>query len=354
MEVVFIVNPAAKNGRSLDRWASFRKQIGFPHRTVMTKGPGHAVAVARGLSSAGDPRPILLVAFGGDGTVHEVIRGAAGFPHVLIGSIGAGSGNDFGRGYRSFKNADEIARFTEFGPYDLGTAGAEDRSVFVNSAGVGFDAVISRDVNRSHFKRAFNRFGAGKLIYAFFIFRALFAFRPFGLMVTAHGRQIRFDKVWLAAVSNQPYYGGGMMISPGSDPADGKLELTVIHGLSRLKLLLVFGTVFTGSHVRFREVYRQAGERFELTADRAMPVHTDGEDAGLAEPGRAIPFAVRHAAWRLAGPTRNRKVRDNHESTPQAMGGSLHSRASGNRHSGTGKTEGPVEGSIRQRPADPH
>ncbi|SIT85488.1 diacylglycerol/lipid kinase family protein [Edaphobacillus lindanitolerans] len=321
MDVIFIVNPAARNGRSLDRWESFCKQIGFPYEAVMTKGPGHAAAVARGLAAKADRGPLLLIAFGGDGTVHEVIRGAAGYPEVQIGSVGAGSGNDFGRGYLSFRTAEEIeaAGRKDSGSFDLGTAGMPGSSkpaVFVNSAGIGFDAVISMQVNRSRTKRLFNRFGAGKLIYTFFIVRTLFTFRPFSLTVDADGQRRKFDRVWLAAVSNQPYYGGGMMISPGSDPADGELELTVIHGLNRLKLLLVFGTVFTGSHTRFKEVHRQSGGAFRLTADRRMPVHTDGEGAGLAEPGRPIPFEVRRAAWRLAGPTRNRKVRDKHEGTP--------------------------------------
>ncbi|WP_069201984.1 diacylglycerol/lipid kinase family protein [Bhargavaea cecembensis] len=316
MEVIFIVNPAAKNGRSLERWKRFRQQIRFPFKEIITEGPGHAIAIARGFAE-GESRPaVLLVAFGGDGTVHEVIRGAAGSRHVLIGSVGVGSGNDFGRGYRAFRTAEEIADFREFGRLDLGTAGLAEPVVFMNSAGIGFDAVISNNVNRSRMKKLFNRVGAGKLIYAFFIVRTLFTFRPFGLSVTAGGKRSDFGKVWLAAVSNQPYYGGGMKISPGSDPADGKLELTVIHGLSRLKLLLVFGTVFTGSHTRFKEVYRLSDEAFELTADRRVPVHTDGEDAGTAEPGRPIPFAVRRAAWRLAGPTCTERFEITDESTP--------------------------------------
>ncbi|MFB7640276.1 diacylglycerol kinase family protein [Peribacillus butanolivorans] len=39
-----------------------------------------------------------MIAVGGDGTLHELVNGAAEFPHAIIGSLAAGSGNDYVRG----------------------------------------------------------------------------------------------------------------------------------------------------------------------------------------------------------------------------------------------------------------
>ncbi|WP_419096035.1 hypothetical protein [Rossellomorea pakistanensis] len=53
-----------------------------------------------------------------------------------------------------------------------------------------------------------------------------------------------YENTWFITCSNQPYYGGGMIISPEAKPDDGKLNLTIVYNLSRYKLLLVFLSVF--------------------------------------------------------------------------------------------------------------
>ncbi|KHF29604.1 putative lipid kinase YtlR [Anoxybacillus sp. BCO1] len=42
--------------------------------------------------------PLILIAVGGDGTMHEVMNGVAMYDHVTVGYIPAGTGNDFARG----------------------------------------------------------------------------------------------------------------------------------------------------------------------------------------------------------------------------------------------------------------
>lgn len=301
MEAVFIVNPAARGGKALGRWNSFRETAAFPYQEFMTDGPEHATAIARGFAERREEGMFLLIAFGGDGTVHEIITGAAGADHIVVGSVGAGSGNDFGRGFRSFASAAEIGWYLggahDSVAFDLGSA---DGDFFVNSSGIGFDAVISKDTGRSFLKPLLNRLGLGKLVYAIYIVRTLFTFRTFNLEVSAGEERRQYQDVWFATVSNQPYFGGGMKISPASDPSDGLIELTVVSRLSRVKLLLVFGSVFFGAHTVFREVDSLQGRSFSLTADRKVPLHTDGEDAGDTDPEHPVVFKVLPGAWRLA------------------------------------------------------
>jgi diacylglycerol kinase (ATP) len=320
MKAVFIVNPAARGGKALGRWEVFRKTVAFPYQEFLTNGPGHAKAIARGFAAHHREEKVLLIAFGGDGTIHEVIAGAAGAGNLVVGSVGAGSGNDFGRGFRSFGTAEEIGAYLDgrdtAKALDLGKASFKDSAIFVNSSGIGFDAEISRGTGSSSLKPLLNRVGLGKFVYALYTMRALISFRTFSLEVTADGERLNYRDVWFATVSNQPYYGGGMKISPLSDPADGLIELTVVSRLSRIKLLLVFGSVFFGAHTAFREVDCRQGRSFSLKADREVPLHTDGEDAGDTEPGCPVVFTVRPAAWRLAGQQRTGRSGIKHESTP--------------------------------------
>jgi diacylglycerol kinase (ATP) len=52
------------------------------------------------------------------------------------------------------------------------------------------------------------------------------------------------------AAGNTPFYGGGMKVCPAADPADGLLDLTIIHSASRAKLLRLLPEMFPGTFAR--------------------------------------------------------------------------------------------------------
>ena len=102
MKVYFIINPNAKNGRCRDIWRTIDKELkdkGISFLAFFTEYPGHARELAEAISKQADGQPIAIAAVGGDGTVHEVINGTAGFKNVAVGFIPGGSGNDFSRGF---------------------------------------------------------------------------------------------------------------------------------------------------------------------------------------------------------------------------------------------------------------
>lgn len=301
MKTLFVINPVAGNGNSLKKWKQFKKALAFPHEIVVTEYAGHAMDLVKSLGSS--KHPCLVIGFGGDGTLREVIAGAAGAANIIVGSVAAGSGNDFSRGFYSFRDGASIERFLEnpaFSKEDLGEFRDEEICRFASSSGIGFDAEISVLVNHSRAKKALNRIGAGKLVYMVYVIRTLISFQKFGLSVEQDGQKRVFQDVWFAAASNQPYFGGGMKISPASRTDDGLLELTVVHGISRLKLLLVFGTVFTGSHTKFKEVVQLCAKDFHLTADTEVYRHVDGDSAGKTAPGRAMDYGISEKTWKAA------------------------------------------------------
>jgi diacylglycerol kinase (ATP) len=155
---------------------------------------------------------------------------------------------------------------------------------FINNFGLGFDGFVSELVNESKVKKALNKIGLGKLSYAYFVAQALIQFRPFTLTVQNDSNEQQFENVWFATVSNQPYYGGGMNLSPTSKVDDGVLEVTVVNNLPRLKFLLLFLTVFAGKHTKFKAVTQFKIKEATFTADKLLPIHTDGETAILLEP----------------------------------------------------------------------
>ncbi|MDE0583777.1 diacylglycerol kinase family lipid kinase [Planococcus sp. A6] len=301
MEIVFIINPTAGNGAAFRKWRKFSETIDFPYEQFVTRSPGHAFQLVEQLKQR--ERKTLVIGFGGDGTMREIAAAAAGAELLFIASVPAGSGNDFARSFSCFSKAQEIGHFLACPRgmlTDIGQVGVQPEQLFASSAGIGFDAAVAHAVNRSRTKLWLNKFGLGKLAYLIFVVTTLFTFEKFRLTVESNEAMHHFEDVWLATVSNQPYFGGGMKISPHSSVHDGQLELTVVHGLPRLKLLAVFGTVFSGSHTKFPEVVQFSGKHFSLAVDRPVPRHVDGDDAGMADAQEPLRFRVSAKQWQQA------------------------------------------------------
>lgn len=299
MKTVFIINPLAGNGRALKKWRRFEQTISFPFEQVITRFPGHATEIAAAYRE--QQEPVLLIGFGGDGTLREIIAGTAGAKELIVGSVAAGSGNDFARAYGTFKDARAIEKFLVNPFYrreDLGQFSNGKHFQFVSSSGIGFDAEISIAVNQSASKKKLNQLGIGKLVYVLYVVKTFLKFEKFTLSVEVDGIMITYKDVWLATVSNQPYFGGGMKISPTSKTNDGLLELTVVHHISRLKLLLVFGTVFSGAHTRFKEVSQMSSAVFRLSTDKPVCRHVDGDDAGMSTPNEVVDYSVSQYEWK--------------------------------------------------------
>ena len=92
-----IVNPSADKGRTGRKVEQLQPVVeGFGGADIIaTVYPKHAIEIARQVAEAGCS---LVIAAGGDGTVHEVINGLMQVPQEIrprLGIIPLGSGNDF-------------------------------------------------------------------------------------------------------------------------------------------------------------------------------------------------------------------------------------------------------------------
>lgn len=307
MELHVIVNERAGNGKSKKIWQQFKQQLKTPFQEHITEFPGHGTELAKKIVQHCNKKALILVV-GGDGTIHEVINGVIQSEHVAVGFVPAGSGNDFSRGFNSFNTAEEIDQYMqstgETQEMDCGMITVDESKVFVNNAGIGFDAHVAITANRSKVKKRLNKIGLGKLSYVYFVIFTLFTFKCFQLEVEHNGVLKKYKRVWFAAISNHPYFGGGMKISPKSKPNDGRLELTVVHNLAKWKLLLLFVTVFFGKHTGLKEVDQMGADQFTLRVSKISFCHTDGELIEFTDVTKPILFSVMPSSWNLVKETR--------------------------------------------------
>ncbi|MDP6878473.1 MAG: acylglycerol kinase family protein, partial [Candidatus Marinimicrobia bacterium] len=104
-----IINPAARDGLSLKIWETAKSKFedeGLTTELHLTEKVGHASEIAYTLKDRSDIK--IIVACGGDGTIHEVASGLRG-SNIPLAIIPAGTGNDVARvhGY-SLDDLDKI------------------------------------------------------------------------------------------------------------------------------------------------------------------------------------------------------------------------------------------------------
>ena len=282
MKLAFIVNEYAGNGNGRRVWQKVKSELKIPYEAYISTYSKHAYLLAREIAerATNEEHRVLLIVIGGDGTIHEVLNGCANNKNIILGNIRAGSGNDFARGFSAFNRVSDIEIFLQHPAVqtvDIGQMQYASQELFINSCGMGFDAYVAIKTNDSKVKKWLNKCKLGKLGYVYYVVLGLFMFKPFSLMIKDGENILQYDQVWFATISNQPYFGGGMKISPTSVITDGKLELTIVHNLSKHKFLTLFLTVFFGMHTRFKEVVQHSGEEFKIQFDRNVPCHADGE-----------------------------------------------------------------------------
>lgn len=295
----FIVNPVSGNGRGAKTWKLLEQRLqgdSIPYRVRFTTAPGDAVLYAKEMAASGQYDAIAAV--GGDGTVKETVTGIVAAHRLKdggrsaspsrpcsFGYIPAGSGNDFARGHGipsdPLAALDVLLAVAGSGKSaasaDLLQAGG---SIAASSISCGFDAQVALTTNTAFYKKWLNRIGMGKLAYVISVVRVLLTYQPRDVAIRVDGEESRFRRVWLVAVSNIPFYGGGLKINPAADPQDGLAAVCVAFGITRWQLLRLFPLVFTGKHVGHPAVRFFAGRSVEILSAHPLPVQADGDPVG--------------------------------------------------------------------------
>jgi YegS/Rv2252/BmrU family lipid kinase len=298
---LFLRNPASAGARAqperLERFLRALRAGGVETELRLTERPGQAVTLTTELAPTFD----LVIAGGGDGTVHEVASGlVASGAAVPLAIAPFGTGNDIAQIVGLPDDPAAVRAITQPMPLALDTvevtwreAGAERRRHAVLFGGTAFASELLRQTT----PRVVRLFGP-KLCYSVGFFRALASFRPPTLRVrTAAGEWTQTNGV-LALAGNAPHAGGRMMqIGPGASLTDGQLEFTLVEAVGRLELALQFGRLLRGTHVRHPKVRFFRGTWMELDADPPQPLAIDGEVIGTT-PAR---FEVRPRSLTVLG-----------------------------------------------------
>lgn len=276
-KVKIILNPIADMGNAW-KVASDLRPIIAEHGNADWSGtvyPTHAAELAR---QAGESGYDMVIAMGGDGTVHEVVNGLMQVPEnkrPVLGVVPVGSGNDFAHAIGVPDRSDHAlvhALQGQASAIDLGLMTDENgrKEYFDNTLGIGFDAVVTIRSHRLPVLRGF-------LMYLTAVIQTII------LNHDAAHMQIQTDgDRWeqtnlLVTLCNGPREGGGFMIAPEARLDDGLLHYAMIKKVSRAMMFRLVPEVMNGTHGRFKQVSMGSCKTLSLSADRPLYIHADGE-----------------------------------------------------------------------------
>jgi diacylglycerol kinase (ATP) len=269
LKTLFIVNPIAGRNKSLEIWNSIKPHIKHSFNYALTIAPGDAMSIAANAKNQGFTR---VVAVGGDGTVCEVANGIVG-TDIELGIIPAGTGNDFVKTLKIPQLPIEALAVIENGHIDTVDIGKHEKGYFINVAGVGFDAEVVNTTNVDL------KFLTGSFAYITSVIWNLIRYSSREASIEIDGKVFQ-RKLWLVAIANGQYFGGGMRISPDAKVDDGLFDICMVNDMSRLEILKFLPRVFSGGHKNHRAFEVLRGKHIKIEFNTPTMTQADGEVLG--------------------------------------------------------------------------
>ncbi|WP_412989274.1 diacylglycerol/lipid kinase family protein [Pediococcus siamensis] len=218
---LMIVNQFAGAGQAQSNWQKIEVQLKerkVNYETKLTDHPGHGIQIARDFALRHKyDNEWVVVAVGGDGTLHEVLNGLhqGGGDHIPLGYIPAGSGNDFARGVNlptqplvAMQKLLAVQKPTllDVGVYQNRLDSHE--TLFTNNVGIGFDASVVHAANAGQ-KDHLRKYHLQSSAYVSSLIKTFFKQKSFGLRVKADQASQQFNRAFLVTTTNIKYFGGG-------------------------------------------------------------------------------------------------------------------------------------------------
>ena len=273
MKHLFIINPTAGKKKSTKLLEKNIRTLDVPYEIVHTEKAGDAYRMAREAVERGEP--VRLYACGGDGTLNEVVNGAAGFDNAAVTNVPIGTGNDFLKIFG--KNAK--ARFSDIAALAKGPQPAMDLIDCNGHLGIdivctGLDARIA--VDKDKYKGVPLVTGIGAYAISAVVNVLL---KGIGVPTVVDCGDLHYDgETALVCVCSGRYYGGGFMPVGDNMPDDGLLEVLVVRKVSRLTFFRLVTKYGSGKYRNYPDLiwYRQ-GHGVTIKGRQELVAVVDGE-----------------------------------------------------------------------------
>lgn len=301
----------ANKGNCGKRWpqilAELEKHLG-PISSVdvaMTRAPNHATALAQEALSTGYRR---LVSVGGDGTFSEMMNGVISddrpiAPDLVLAQLPGGTSNELccSFGQLSLGEACKAIAMGHTRDVDVFRADAKrygggqvTRYGFVLAI-IGAAATISWRAQRVPLLKRL-----GPISYVLMTAFTSLTYNPRAYRIRIDDEAEQSLQMWSLMLCSFDGAGEGLMLAPGADPADRKLDLIMVGDLGHWETLTkIVPKLGDGSYLAHPKVSRRHASRISIDSDTMVRADVDGESIGqLPMSVTMLPFHLKVAAVR--------------------------------------------------------
>ncbi|QQR81372.1 MAG: diacylglycerol kinase family lipid kinase [Deltaproteobacteria bacterium] len=252
-----ILNPTSGGGLGKKLWPEMKECLErfFKHITLReTTAPGDAEKFAR---AACDEGYNIIVACGGDGTIHEIINGILKAPKhhdVALGFLNAGTGGDFIKTLKlpdSIQEQANILFHHKTERIDIGKIEFEESThearFFINIADFGVGGLVVAKLLQNR-KVEGASFLDRKMAYLTSTLKSYLEWIPQDIEVTADKNTFTIKNASSVVIANGEFFGGGMPIANKASLGDGLFDIIAMSNepfflklpLMPLKLLALY------------------------------------------------------------------------------------------------------------------
>ena len=265
-KILFIVNTILEGKKEAGIAAIVNREIdknNFYPEIFYSEYPGHTAEIAKNHINDFD----IIVAVGGDGTVNEVARSMIHTDKVLA-IVPVGSGNGLARSLKIPLKVPEAVRLINEVHIKTIDTGTINDLPFFHMAGIGFAAEVVQ---------CYASLGNhGMAVYLKQVIRTFLNYKSSDYKVKINDTEYH-DSFFLIDFANVSQWGYNAHISPGADPFDGQLNVSMLSAFPKIIIPVLALRLFLNNIHRSR--YMQIKTCTEANVQNADETwgHIDGD-----------------------------------------------------------------------------
>ncbi len=216
----------------------------------------------------------IVIAAGGDGTLHAVAGGLIGSKSKL-GIIPMGTMNNVAHSLEIPRDIEKACEIIARGETSLIDVGEINGHIFLEVSGIGLEAALfpaAEEIKHVGFISTIKGIIDG--------LRTLFAFQATEFRVTFDGKRRRRFRAIQISVCNSPYYGAHFRFAPNAVMDDGFLDVLIYRNFSKIEYLRHALSISRGKRALGLQVSQRKIKALYVEAAHPVEIHADGVQKG--------------------------------------------------------------------------
>ncbi|HEU0000912.1 MAG TPA: diacylglycerol kinase family protein [Ktedonobacteraceae bacterium] len=230
----------------------------------------------------------LVIAAGGDGTIHAAANGLVGTQSIL-GIIPTGTMNNVARSLNIPDTIPAACFAIANGETRAIDMGKINDHTFLEVAGVGLEAELAPSGEQIKHPELFSIVrGIVSGLKTFFGFKAA------NMRIAANGGKHHSYHALQVTICNTPFYGLHLQMAPDILMDDGLLDVVIYRNISKFGYLRYALSLLLGRRLDHTKIKYLRVRSLHVTADARMEIHVDGDPGGYT-PAQVtvLPAALR-------------------------------------------------------------